>query len=95
LLVRLVATPTAVFLNCVPVYGSLEKAASQVVKGYGIDIAPVQLGQRAAYRASFTTVHAALEYESKYNTHAETQQEGVFCQALNDLFTKDSNTPPG
>jgi len=73
-LVRIAGKPAAVILNCVPARGSLAEEATQAVKGYGIDIAPVQIGQRAAYLHSLTAGLASQEYEPDGKAAAEIQQ---------------------
>ena len=73
-LVRLAAKPAAVILNCVPARGSLAEEATQAVQGYGIDIAPVQIGQRAAYLHSLTAGLASMEYEPDGKAAAEITQ---------------------
>ena len=73
-LVRIAGKPAAVLLNCVPARGSLAEEAIQAVKGYGIDIAPVQIGQRAAYLHSLTAGLASQEYEPDGKAAAEIQQ---------------------
>ena len=73
-LVRIAGKPAAVLLNCVPARGSLAEEAIQAVKGYGIDIAPVQIGQRAAYLHSLTAGLASQEYEPDGKAAAEMGQ---------------------
>jgi len=70
-LVRLAAKPVAVILNCVPARGSLAEEAIQAVEGYGVEIAPVQVGQRAAYLHSLTAGLAVQEYEPDGKAAAE------------------------
>jgi chromosome partitioning protein len=41
----------------------LGEDAKQAVAGYGIEIVPVQLGQRAAYQHALTAGLSAQEYE--------------------------------
>jgi chromosome partitioning protein len=72
-LVRLAGKPAAVVLSCVPARGSLAAEAIQAVQGYGIDIAPVQIGQRAAYLHSLTAGMASQEYEPKGKAAGEIQ----------------------
>jgi chromosome partitioning protein len=62
-LAKLAGKPAAVVLNTIPPRGSLGEDAKQAVTGYGIEIAPVQLGQRAAYQHALTAGLTAQEYE--------------------------------
>lgn len=62
-LAKLAGKPCAVVLNTVPPRGSLGDDAKQAVAGYGVEIAPVLMGQRAAYQHALTAGLAAQEYE--------------------------------
>jgi chromosome partitioning protein len=62
-LAKLAGKPAAVVLNTVPPRGSLGEEAKQAVLGYGVGIAPVTVGQRAAFQHALTAGLAAQEYE--------------------------------
>lgn len=55
--------PAVAVLNSVPPRGSLTDEALEAIKGYGLEIAPEQLGQRAAFVHSLTLGLSVLEYE--------------------------------
>jgi chromosome partitioning protein len=73
-LARIAGNPAAVVLNAVPARGSLSAEATRAVEGYGIDVAPAQLGQRAAFMHSLTLGQTALEYDPKGKGSVEIQQ---------------------
>ncbi len=50
-------------LNTIPSRGSLGEDARQAVAGYGMEISPVELGQRAAYQHALTAGLTVQEYE--------------------------------
>jgi chromosome partitioning protein len=54
---------SVVVLNGVPSRGILATEASAVIASYGVDLAPVMLGYRAAYVHSLTIGMSAVEYE--------------------------------
>jgi chromosome partitioning protein len=62
-LAKLAGKPAAVVLNTVPPRGSLAAEAMHAVAGYGVPIAPVFLGQRAAFQHALTAGLTAQEYE--------------------------------
>ncbi|HEY4313821.1 MAG TPA: AAA family ATPase [Pirellulales bacterium] len=62
-LARIAGKPAAVVLNAVPARGSLTGEAIEAVTGYGIDVADVQLGQRAAFVHCLTAGLTAQEFE--------------------------------
>jgi chromosome partitioning protein len=62
-LARLAGKPAAVVLNSVPARGSLAEEAVNAIKGYCVEVAPVHLGQRAAFLHSLTAGLTAQEYE--------------------------------
>jgi chromosome partitioning protein len=73
-LARLSGTPAAVILNAVPARGPLGIEAAAAVASYGIDVAPVQLGHRAAFIHSLTVGQTAQEYEPEGKAAAEIAQ---------------------
>ena len=50
-------------LNAVPPRGTLVEEAIEAISGYGLAIAPVQVGQRIAFVHSLTAGQTAIEYE--------------------------------
>jgi chromosome partitioning protein len=60
---RMAQKPVAVVLNSIPARGSLADEALQAVAGYGVEVAPIQIGQRAAFMHALTAGLAAQEYE--------------------------------
>jgi len=52
-------------LNAVPSRGHLSEEASSAIAGYGKEVAPVAIGQRAAYVHALTAGQAAQEYETQ------------------------------
>lgn len=55
--------PAVAILNSVPPRGSLTDEALEAITNYGLEIAPEQLGQRAAFIHSLTLGLSVLEYE--------------------------------
>lgn len=62
-LAKLANKPAIVVLNTVPPRGSLIEDAVQAIRGYGVDVAPVHIGNRAAFQHSLTAGLTAQEYE--------------------------------
>lgn len=62
-LVRLAETPAFVILNSVPPRGSLADEASEAIASSGVEVAPVRVGQRAAFVHSVTSGQSVQEYE--------------------------------
>jgi chromosome partitioning protein len=71
---RLAKTPFAVLLNAIPPRGTLSTEAADVVRGYGVDLAPVCLVHRAAYVHALTAGQTAQEYEPKGKAAEEIMQ---------------------
>ena len=63
-------------LNSVPARGTLASEAEDAVDGYGVEIAPVHLGQRAAFVHSLTAGLTAQEIDA----------EGKAAKEINQLF---------
>jgi chromosome partitioning protein len=59
----LAKTQALAVLNTVPVRGQLKGDAEQVLKSYGVEMAPVTLGHRIAFVHSLTAGQGVLEYE--------------------------------
>lgn len=62
---RIANKPAAVVLNSVPPRGSLAEEAAKAVAAYGVEVAPVQWKQRAAFMHALTGGLAAQEYEPR------------------------------
>ena len=62
-LAALAKTPALAVLNTVPVRGGLKGEAEQVLRSYGVELAPVTLGHRIAFVHSLTSGQGVLEYE--------------------------------
>jgi chromosome partitioning protein len=60
---RLAKKPAAVVLNAVPARGSLVAEAIEAIAAYDVLVAPVHLGQRAAFVHALTAGQVAQEYE--------------------------------
>ncbi|MEI8295563.1 MAG: AAA family ATPase [Alphaproteobacteria bacterium] len=73
-LARIAGKPVAVVLNSVPSRGSLAAEAVAAVAGYGVDVVPVQIGQRAAFTHALTVGQTAQEYEPTGKAADEVQQ---------------------
>lgn len=73
-LAHIASKPVVVVLNSVPSRGSLSKEAANAVKGYGVEVAPIQIGQRSAFIHSLTVGQTAQEYEPTGKGANEIQQ---------------------
>jgi len=73
-LAKLAGKPAAVVLNAVPPRGSLPKEAEEAIAGYGIAVAPVHIGQRAAFAHALTAGKAVQEYEPEGRAAEEVSQ---------------------
>lgn len=60
---KLANKPACVVLNTVAPRGSQAEDAGNAIKQYGVDICPVQIGQRASYMHALTLGQTVLEYE--------------------------------
>lgn len=73
-LAKIAGKPVAVVLNSIPPRGSLADEAAAAVRGYGVDVSPVQIGQRAAFMHALTIGQTAQEYEPTGKGADEMQQ---------------------
>lgn len=73
-LAKLAGKPAVVVLNTVPPRGSLVHEAIQAVDGYGVEVAPVHLGYRAAFQHSLTSGLTTQEYEPNGKAAEEVMQ---------------------
>lgn len=62
-LIKLAKKNATVVLNAVPPRGSLAQEAHEAIAGYEISVAPVSIGQRAAFSHALTGGQVAQEYE--------------------------------
>ncbi len=62
-LAKLAGKRAAIVLNAVPPRGSLTEEAIQAVEGYGVEVAPIQLGHRAAFVHCLTAGLTAQDFE--------------------------------
>ena len=60
---RLAGTPAAAVLCAVPARGPLAGEAQSALEAYGLPVAPVRIGQRAAFVHAMTVGQGAQEYE--------------------------------
>ncbi len=73
-LVNLAKKTATVVLNAVPPRGSLADEAVEAIASYGVTVAPIKVGQRAAFVHSLTTGLTAQEYEPEGKAAEEIQQ---------------------
>lgn len=62
-LADLAKTPAVAVINAAPPRGHLSDEAAEAIRGYGLDVAPVTITQRAAFVHSLTLGQTAMEYE--------------------------------
>jgi chromosome partitioning protein len=70
-LATLAGKPARVVFNAVPARGTLADEAATAVASYQVPIAPVRIGQRAAYVHALTRGQTAQEYEPESKAAAE------------------------
>ena len=73
-LVNLAKKTATVVLNAVPPRGSLADEAIEAIRDYGVSVAPIKVGQRAAFIHSLTAGLTASEYEPSCKAAKEIQQ---------------------
>lgn len=73
-LVNLAKKTATVVLNAVPPRGALADEAIEAMKGYGVAVAPIRVGQRAAFVHSLTAGQTAQEYEPDGKAAEEIQK---------------------
>ncbi|WP_341532331.1 ParA family partition ATPase (plasmid) [Nostoc sp. UHCC 0302] len=73
-LVNLAKKTATVVLNAVPPRGSSASEAESAIATYGVAVAPIQVGQRAAFVHSLTAGQTAQEYEPSGRAAEEIQQ---------------------
>jgi chromosome partitioning protein len=74
-IVRLANKPAVVVLNACPPQGRvLADEAAEAVRGYGVDMAPVRLTQRAAFTHALAGGQTAQEYEPDGKAAEEVRQ---------------------
>lgn len=83
-LIKLAKKTATVVLNAVPPRGSLAKEAQDAVAAYGISVAPVTVGQRAAFTHALTEGKVAQEYEPAGKAAEEIKELYMWiCKQLN------------
>ena len=83
-LIKLAKKTATVVLNAVPPRGSLAKEAQDAVAAYGISVAPVTVGQRAAFTHALTEGKVAQEYEPTGKAAEEIKELYMWiCKQLN------------
>jgi chromosome partitioning protein len=81
---KLAQKSATVVLNAVPPRGSLAKEAQEAIAGYEISVAPISVGQRAAFSHSLTEGKVAQEYEPTGKAAEEIKELYMWiCQQLN------------
>lgn len=85
--------PAAVVLNAVPPRGSLADEAASAVAGYDIDVAPVQIGQRASFIHALTIGKTAQEYEPMGKGAHEVQQLYKWTCKQVGMFKNEQKSP--
>ncbi len=73
-LVNLAKKTATVVLNAVPPRGSLALEATEAIAAYGVTVAPIKIGQRAAFIHSLTAGLTANEYEPDGKAAEEIRQ---------------------
>lgn len=91
---RLANKPAAVVLNAVPPNArSLAQEAEEAVRGYGVEVAPVRLTQRAAFSHALTAGMTAPEYEPVGKAALELQHLYIWtCQRVGMLACPHGDT---
>lgn len=93
-LARIAGKPVAVVLNSVPPRGSLAEEAAAAVTGYAVDVAPVQIGQRAAFMHALTVGQTAQEYEPGGKGADEIKQLYMWtCKQVGMLSNEQESKP--
>lgn len=73
-LAKMAGKTAIVVLNTVPPRGPLAEEAAQAIAGYGVEVAPVHLGHRAAFQHALTAGLTAQEYEPNGKATEEVTQ---------------------
>ncbi len=73
-LVKLAGANACIVLNAVPPRGTLADEAAEAVSGYGVNLLPVRVGQRAAFIHALTAGQTAQEYEPQGKAAAESKK---------------------
>lgn len=89
-LADLAKTPALAVINAAPPRGHLPDEAAEAIRGYGLDVAPVTIAQRAAFVHSLTLGHSVLEYEPEGKAAQEIKALYMFaCKHDNVQTLKD------
>lgn len=88
-LARLSGNPAFVVLNAIPPRGSLADDAATAISGYGVDVCPMRVSQRAAFTHSLTAGQTSQEYEPEGKAAYEIQKLYMFiCQHVDMLVNE-------
>lgn len=91
---KIAGKSVAVVINSVPSRGSLAEEAAAAVAVYDVDIAPVQIGQRAAFMHALTIGQTAQEYEPTGKGSKEIQQLYMWtCKQVGMLENEKKSQP--
>jgi chromosome partitioning protein len=83
-LIKLAKKSATVVLNAVPPRGVIAKEAQKAIAGYGMPMAPVSVGQRAAFSHALTEGKTAQEYEPTGKAAEEIKELYIWiCKQLN------------
>jgi chromosome partitioning protein len=63
--------PAVAVLNAVPPQGRIHEDAEAAIQSYGLTVAPIRLGQRAAFVHSLTVAQTAVEFDPLGKAAAE------------------------
>ena len=93
-LVKLAGKPAAVVLNAVPPRGSLPQEAKEAIAGYGVPVASVYVGQRAAFAHALTAGLVAQEYEPGGKAAEEATQLYMWICIQVGVYEHNQETKP-
>lgn len=86
---RLSKKPAAVVLNACPPQGrALIEEAAEAVRGYGVEVAPIRITQRAAYAHALAGGQTAQEYEPSGKASEEIKQLYEWTCKFVDMSTR-------
>lgn len=83
-------TPAVAVINAAPPRGHLADEAAEVIRGYGLEVAPVVVAHRAAFVHSVTLGQTVLEYEPSGKAAQEVKELCMFaCNHANMMASQD------
>lgn len=86
-LADLAKTPAVAVINSAPVRGNLPNEAVDAIRGYGLEVAPVIITQRAAFVHSLTLGQSVLEYEPEGKAAQEIKTLYMFACCQDNMQT--------